>query len=107
MPAFFIPEPGLEGTSDEVAYAALRKDVREGTGHEPYATRIFKLSYRRGGADCEVEVGKPDPLSGQTVVAILDLGRHGPYLIECRPPRGQRHRHLVEKPVYAVTEFTA
>jgi hypothetical protein len=41
------------------------------------------------------------------VLAILDLGRHGPYLVECRSSNGRPARHMVEKPVYAVTEFSA
>jgi hypothetical protein len=107
MTPFFIPELGLDGTSEEAAYAAIRSAARARTGHEPESARIFKLWCRRGGADCEAEVGKPDPVCGQTVLAILDLGRHDPYLIVCAGSSGRSARHLVPKPVYAVTPFAA
>ena len=102
---FFIPE--LNGANEEEVYAAIRSAAALRTGHAPQAERIFKLWYRRDGVDCEAEVGKPDPVCGHTVLAILDLGRHGPYLVECRSSNGQPARHIVEKPVYAVTEFSA
>jgi hypothetical protein len=42
---------------------------------------------------------------GDTVMAILDLGRHLPYLVHYT---GTADRHvLVSKPVYSVTEFTS
>jgi hypothetical protein len=107
MTPFFIPELGLDGTSDEAAYAAIRRTARDRTGYEPDTARIFKLLCRRGGIDCEAEVGKPDPVCGHVVLAILDLGRHSPYLVECRSSNGRPARHMVEKPVYAVTEFSA
>jgi hypothetical protein len=106
MTTFFIPELGLDGASGEGAYAGIRRAAHARTGYEPRADRIFKLWYRRDGVDCESEVGKPDPLSGQTVLAILDLGRHRPYVIDCGSPGGTRAQVIVEKPVYAVTEFT-
>jgi hypothetical protein len=108
MPAFFIPEPGLDGTTEEAAYTAIRKTIQAGIGHEPQATRIFKLWWRRSGGDCEAEVGKPDPVCGETVLAIFDSGRQGPYLIACCSSNGGTAAlHEVDKPVYAVTKFTA
>jgi hypothetical protein len=77
------------------------------TGHEPQAGRIFKLSYRRDGVDCEAQVGEPDPICGHQVLAILDLGRHDPYLVDCASVGGARVQVIVKKPVYAATEFTA
>ena len=107
MTTFFIPDLGLDGASAEDAYADIRRTAHARTGYEPRADRIFKLWCRYGGLDCEAEVGKPDPVSGQTVLAILDLGRHAPYLIYCGSPGGPRSQIIVQKPVYAVTEFTA
>jgi hypothetical protein len=106
MTAFFIPELGLEGASAEHAYAGIRRAAQAHTGYEPQARRIFKLWCRRDGVDCEAEVGKPDPVTGQMVLAILDLGRHGPYLIDFGSPTGARTQLMVPKPVYEVTEFT-
>jgi hypothetical protein len=39
----------------------------------PRARRIFKLSCRRRGADCETCVGAHDPSGGETVRAIFDV----------------------------------
>lgn len=107
MTPFFIPELGLDGTSDEAAYAAIRRTARDRTGYEPERARIFKLLCRRGGIDCEAEVGKPDPICGHQVLAILDLGRHDPYLVDCASTAGARVQIIVDKPVYAATQFTA
>ena len=106
MTAFFVPEIDRNGESDEAVYAGLRRAALARTGHEPMAERIFKLWWRRGGVDCEAEVGKPDPVSGKTVLAILDLGRQGPYVVECGSPGGPITEVVVEKPVYAATAFT-
>jgi len=65
------------------------------------------LSFRGGGTDVEAEVGKAYPTRGQTVLAILDLGRHLPYVIHCGRPGGPPTRIVVDKPVYAVEEFTS
>ena len=70
------------------------------------AVRIFKLSFRLRGTDYEAEVGRPDPIEGRTVMAILDLGRDAPYLIHCRPNGGLPQQVVVRKPVYSVTEFS-
>jgi hypothetical protein len=107
MPAFFLPELGLDGSSQEDAYATIRDTVRDRVGSDPEPARIFKLWCRRGGTDCEAEVGKPDPVCGRTVLAILDLGRQGPYVIECHSPDSASARHIVDKPVYSVTEFSS
>jgi hypothetical protein len=103
--AFFVPDspPGMEA---EGAYARIRAAAAADTGHPPRAVRIFKLSFRHEGADLDAEVGMPDPIGGRTVLAILDLGRESPYLIECDSLGGAPHQVLVRKPVYSVTEFS-
>jgi hypothetical protein len=107
MTTFFIPGLGRDEASNEGVYADFRRAAQARTGHEPRADRIFKLSCRRQGADCEVEVGEPDPVVGRTVLAILDLGRSLPYVVECGSPNGSIEEIVVEKPVYSVTEFSA
>src|SRR3954454_24556198 len=97
MTSFFIPGLGKNGCSEEDVYAEFRRAARVTTGHEPREERIFKLSCRRGGHDCEAEVGKPDPVGGETVLAILDLGRLGPYVIGCGSPHGRIDQIIVEK----------
>jgi hypothetical protein len=103
---FFIPGC-TSGVEAEGTYAGIVAAAAADTGHRPRAVRIFKLSFRREGADLEAEVGKPDPVQGCTVLAILDLGRESPYMIHCRSTGGFSDRVLVRKPVYSVTEFVA
>lgn len=107
MTTFFIPElDPLEASAEDV-YAGIRQAAHAETGHPPQERRIFELWFRRDGVDVEAEVGKPDPIGGQTVLAILDLGRQWPYLVCCGRPGGATTQIIVPKPVYAVTEFTS
>jgi hypothetical protein len=107
LTTFFIPElDPLEASAEDV-YAGIRQAAHEETGHPPQERRIFELWFRRDGVDVEAEVGKPDPIGGQTVLAILDLGRQWPYLVCCGRPGGPTTKIIVNKPVYAVTEFTS
>ena len=76
MTSFFIPGGAHAGMDVEQVCAGIRETAQAGTGHPPRPVRIFKLSFRHDGADLEAEVGKPDPVGGHTVIAILDLGRH-------------------------------
>jgi hypothetical protein len=105
VPAFFIPE-SLPGVEAEGAYARILDAAEAETGHPARPMRIFRLSFRHEGADLDAEVGKPDPVEGRTVLAILDLGRESPYLIDCGTVGGVAHQVLVRKPVYSVTEFS-
>ena len=105
MTAFFLPdsEPGTEA---EGAYERILDAAAADTGHRPRPVRIFRLSFRHEGVDLDAEVGMPDPVGGRTVLAILDLGRESPYLIECGSVGGTTQQVLVRKPVYSVTEFS-
>jgi hypothetical protein len=105
--AFFVPWSDANGNDAEVVYARIRETAQAGTGHEPQPQRIFKLWFRRAGVDIEAEVGRPDPDGRRTVLAILDLGRRSPYLIHSSSRKGSEKQVLVDKPVYAVTEFTS
>ena len=40
------------------------------------------------------------------MLAILDLGRESPYLIQCESVGETTGQVLVRKPVYSVTEFS-
>lgn len=106
MTAFFIPGETRAGGEEE-RYARICEAAYLHTGHSPQPLRIFRLSYRHEGTDVEAEVGKPDPLGGHTVLAILDLGRGSPYLIHSSSGPGPAAQILVNKPVYSVTEFSA
>ena len=105
MAAFFVPDCST-GKEAEGDYAQIFQEAEDSMGQAPRAVRIFQLSFRHEGADLEAEVGRPDPLRGRTVLAILDLGRESPYLIHCRAIGGLAQQVLVRKPVYSVTEFS-
>jgi hypothetical protein len=104
--AFFIPGLDPRDASTEDVYADICAAAHLETSHRPAQRRIFTLSFRGEGADLEAEVGKPYPIGGETVLAILDLGRHCPYLIHCGSPGGSLRQIIVPKPVYADTEFS-
>jgi hypothetical protein len=106
MTSFFIPGSAT-GQEAEGVYAGIRRAAEADTGHAPSPARIFRLSFRHLGADLDAEVGGPDPVAGQTVLAILDLGRESPYLIQCGTAATPGPQLLVRKPVYSVTEFSS
>jgi hypothetical protein len=101
---FFVPD--RTGRAATERYDAIRQAAQESTGHCPTDRRIAALTCRREGRDLETIVGQADPVCGGTVIAILDLGRHLPYLVHCAGNEAQQQL-LVSKPVYAVTEFTS
>jgi hypothetical protein len=103
--AFFVPELDSGGESAEDVYAGIRSITRSETGYEPQEQRIFRLDFRHEGKDVEAEVGRPDPILGQTVLAILDLGRSRPYVIHCAGNGAAATQILADRPVYSVTEF--
>jgi hypothetical protein len=103
--AFFLA--GLQDGTEEEAYAAICAGAEACTGVRPRERRIYKLTCRRGGLDCEVEVGRPDPIDGAIVMAILDLGTHRPFTIYCRSPQsGGPETQILVRSVCSVTEFT-
>ena len=100
---FFVP--GHTKAAGQKTYEAIRAEARASTGHLAVGRRIAKLHCRRDGLDVEAEVGQPDPICGEMVTAILDLGRALPYLIHCGLPGHGPRQILVKKPAYSVTEF--
>jgi hypothetical protein len=87
MSVFFIP--GMprddDGRAQEHAYRDMRKQLEVDMGRLPSARRIEKLWTRRGSLDCMTEVGRPDPLSGGTVMAIFDMGPRQPFVVWRQP----------------------
>jgi hypothetical protein len=103
MTSFFLA--GVESdAASEVAYRQLRERSEDAIGCPARPRRIFKLSCRIEGHDCEIEVGKPFPDRGDLVSAILDHGREEPFVV-CT--LGETEDQLrVSRPVYSVTEFS-
>jgi hypothetical protein len=80
MTSFFIPGVG-DASAAETAYRSMREQLALSLGRLPSNRRIQELWTRRGRTDCITEVGTPDPISGDTVIAIFDMGSHQPYVI--------------------------
>lgn len=99
---FFLP--GTPPRRQELEYDRLLQCAQRATGSTPVDVRIHRLGCRLGGRDCTIEVGELDPIDGEQVVAIVDLGRGLPYgVFTTADPDSPALR--VGKHVYAVTRF--
>jgi hypothetical protein len=91
--------------AEEHELRRLHRCAERTTGVVPSARRIQGLSCRIGGRDCVVEVGRPDPVAGDQVTAIIELGRHLPFgVFTAGEPNSPAL--LVGPSVYSVTEFS-
>lgn len=106
MTAFFIPGHNGAGQATEDAYVQLRDGVEADTGLRPCPRRILQLWSRRGGVDCLTEVGRPDPVTGGTVLAIFDVGPHQPFVVRVVDASGGVCE-VLSSHAYSVTEFEA
>ena len=97
MTAFFVPgrAAGVRRTGPTRTCATAPSSI---SGARRGRVRIYKLSCRRGGADCETCVGEHD-LGGETVHAIFDFGDR--YAV-CRP---DGHEMVTKRQTYAVVAF--
>jgi len=106
MARFFIP-PLPDGAPAERAYRELRDQAEAHTGAISRERRIEGLLCRRSGRDCQLRVGEPDTGNGQTVTAIIQVGRdaytvHHLALDPTEPPDPVI---LHSSDIYSVTEF--
>lgn len=82
---FFIPAADNAEQTTRV-YAAIRTFVAGNMG--PLSPRrVYRLSYKHNGKLLTAEVGKPDPLVGELIVAIFASDRHDLYYL-CTENRG-------------------
>jgi hypothetical protein len=107
MAAFFIPplEDGSQAT--ENAYRVLRDQAEACIGAVSRERRIEGVLCRRSGRDCQLRVGEPDAGNGQTVTAIIQLGR-GTYTVHHLSSGHEEPAEplvLQQSEVYAVTDF--
>ncbi len=107
MTAFFIPGVTGHARVTESAYLAMRTAVELDLGRRPSNRRIEQIWSRRNGVDCLTEVGRPDPVHGDTVMAIFDLGRHQPFVVARQSADGTEDgvREAVGCSAYTVLEF--
>jgi hypothetical protein len=105
--AFFVPGFTGHARVTENAYLALRAAVELDLGRRPSSRRIAQIWSRRNGVDCLTEVGRPDPVHGDTVMAIFDLGRHQPFVVarQSADGTGAGVREAVGSTAYTVMEF--
>jgi hypothetical protein len=109
LTAFFMPD--VPRGELEQTYEMIREDTEVRTGHSVSGRRIAAIECRRSGRDCEVKVGRQDPLAGRVVVAIFDLGRNV-YAIRCAERDRAPGPHWVDpvvvgkNQVYSVTDFS-
>jgi hypothetical protein len=100
---FFIPRLG----DHHPTYQQLRTQTQTQMGRAPRDRRIQALWSRRGNLDCITTVGQPDPITGQTVIAIFDMGPHQPFLVyhhNTQPPPNTTHQ-ILDDNAYTVSEF--
>jgi hypothetical protein len=105
--AFFIPGLGDHDACAQHTYQQLRTETELQMGRAPRDRRIHALWTRRGNLDCVTTVGQPDPITGQTVIAIFDMGPHQPFLVyhhNDHPPPITTHQILGDN-AYTVSEF--
>jgi hypothetical protein len=104
---FFIPTG--DGEAGEHSYQELRRQTEQEMGRAPSQRRIMELWTRRGNLDCVTAVGAPDPVWGDIVTAIFDMGHHQPFVVyrqHATDPQGQS-RELLGCNVYSVSEFAS
>jgi hypothetical protein len=107
MPSFFVPD--CPGASAEDMYQKLRKQTELRMGRPPSRRRIAEIWTRRGNVDCVTTVGAPDPISGDTVTAIFDMGPHQPFVV-CRRNPSNPHDQSCEVlgcNAYSISEFSS
>ena len=78
-------EAATDATQAEEVYEAIKKFVADG---RTTSARYYSIHYRHIGEEVTARVGEPDPLTGETVIAILrsDIVS-GPFYV-CTPNRG-------------------
>ncbi len=105
MTTFFVAGVESQGERAEAAYRELRERSQILAGCPARSRRIFKLSCRFDGRDCEIEVGRPLSHDSDVVVAILDHGREEAFVVHTAAG-GTDTSVRIRRPVYSVTEFS-
>ena len=109
MTTFFIPGLAGQARSAQDAYQAMREQLESQLGRLPRQQRILELFARRGNRDCVTTVGQPDPICGDLVMAIFDMGPHQPFVVchRCGEHGADISNELLADNAYSVSEFEA
>jgi hypothetical protein len=107
MGRFFIPPDEDGGSARERAYRVLRDQAEVCTGAISKERRIEGLLCRRSGRDTLLRVGQTDAGNGQTVAAIIQVGRdtYTVHHLDANPTRPSDPLVLHRSDVYSVTDF--
>jgi hypothetical protein len=109
MGRFFLPPlADADGSSaSEQAYRELRDQAEVCTGEISRERRIEGLLCRRSGRDTLLVVGQPDAGNGQTVAAIIQVGRdtYTVHHLDTTPSGRSDPLVLHRSDVYSVTDF--
>jgi hypothetical protein len=102
---FFIPV-GPDG-DEEGTYQRLRLQTQLRMGRAPSHRRIRELWTRRGSLDCTTTVGEPDPICGEVVIAIFDMGPNRPFVVYCQDSSDPEATacEVLGPSAYTVSEF--
>jgi hypothetical protein len=105
MTAFFIPT--VPGKAGEHAYNELRMRTELQMGRPPSRRRIMEIWTRRGKVDCITKVGAPDPIWGDIVTAIFDMGSHQPFVVYRQHPDNTHDDRceVLGGNAYSISEF--
>jgi hypothetical protein len=108
MPRFFIPRLPDGAPAAERAYRELRDQAEAHTGAPTRERRIEGVLCRRSGHDCQLRVGELDTANGQTIAAIIQVGRdtYTVHHLANDPTRPPEPVVLRSCEVYSVTDFT-
>jgi hypothetical protein len=104
---FFVPRLLAGDPAAEQTYRALRDQAEACIGFVSRDRRIHQIEFRYQGADRRLRVGEPDAATGQTVAAILQLGRDTYTIHHAETGPGDRLPPTVLRrtDVYCVTDF--
>jgi hypothetical protein len=87
----------------DVDYDDLLEAARNDTQLEPCSRRILSVGCRVEGRDCQIEVGKDDPITGDRVLALFRTRGAQPYSVYTT--RSAQEPALRIKHVYWVNYF--
>jgi hypothetical protein len=107
MARFFIPSLPEQSPGVEQAYRELRDQAEACTGAVARERRIEVVQCRRSGRDCRLQVGEPDASTGQTVAAIIQVGRSTFTVHHVGASTGESPDPIVlrQSEVYSITDF--